>query len=423
MRQDIRIACLVSAAGLLASIVCSGSNGQPASTRREAGAAVFTAQCVMCHSAAAGDGGGGQGPSLAGIAGRAAATTDGGFAYSDALRRSGLRWDAGALDRFLKAPGEVVPGTAMMVAAEADDDRAALVAYLLSTKAATAPVSAGTGPATSGGWRDDAPGTHHRIDPQDLPSPQAEQSVRNISQVVPRPKGAMPQVMPGFAIAPYTDGLTGPRTIRIAPNGDIFVAETPAGRIRLLRPGKDGGAPERMEIFAQGLDRPFGIAFYPEADPQWVYVGDGNAIKRFPYRQGDVRARGPAETVVPQLGGTATGHWSRDIVFSADGRRMLVSVGSQTNVAEGLLPSRSAEENKAWEQVHGMGAAWGPETDRAVVLSFAPDGSDRRNYATGIRNCTGLSRSPQGDIFCSVNERDALGHDLGFVDKGYPLQG
>jgi glucose/arabinose dehydrogenase len=210
----------------------------------------------------------------------------------------------------------------------------------------------------------------------------------------------------------FAKDLAAPRAIRAAPNGDIFVSESAAGRVRVLRAADGAKAAERNEVFAEGLERPFGIAFYPPgADPQWVYVAGTNGVVRFPYRSGDLHASAPPVTLVPQLGGSG-GHWTRDIAFSSDATRMFVSVGSDSNVAEDMarLPPVDVA---AWEASHGLGAAWGDEEWRAGVLVFTPDGKNQRAFATGIRNCVGLAVAPEtGDLWCSTNERDGLGDDL-----------
>jgi glucose/arabinose dehydrogenase len=177
---------------------------------------------------------------------------------------------------------------------------------------------------------------------------------------------------------------------------------------------KDGAAePEPIQTFAKDLDRPFGIAFYPPGpDPSFVYVAVNNAVLRFPYRSGDVVARGPAETIVPLLSKTTGGHWTRDVVFAADGKRMFVSVGSESNVAESM-PDHPGKEIPRWEAEHGLGAAWGDEEQRADVLVFDAEGKGGRAFATGIRNCVGLAlHAVTGDLWCSTNERDGLGDNL-----------
>jgi len=268
------------------------------------------------------------------------------------------------------------------------------------------------GSAAFGDWTSDKPGLTRHITPTDIPPPAPGEHVRNNSQVDARPAGATLQTMPGFTATEFASA-EGPRTIRVAPNGDVFVVESNTGRVRVMRPAADGSKPTAVEVFAEGIERPFGVNFYPAANPQWVYVGATNAVVRFPYQAGDMKARGPAETVVAKLVDTGGGHWSRDVAFSKDGTRMFVSVGSQSNFAEGLMQPKSSVELVAWERDHGTGASWATEADRATVLSFKPDGTDRKVFATGIRNCVGLNQNPTtGDIYCSTNERDALGHDL-----------
>jgi hypothetical protein len=267
-----------------------------------------------------------------------------------------------------------------------------------------------TGSAAFGDWRADKPGTSRLIKPEDLPKPGATPSSANMSHVVARPEATLPQVPPGFKIALFAQGLSGPRQMRVAPNGDIFVAETRAGRIRVLRAADGEAKPSANEIYASGLNEPFGIAFFPSDDPKWVYVANTDSVVRFPYKAGDLKASGKAETIVAELphGG---GHSTRDIVFSRDGKRMLISVGSRSNVAEGS--GNPAQGLEAWIAGHPLGADWGGETDRADVLTFDPDGKRLGIFATGIRNCVGLAIHPNtGDLYCSTNERDGLGDNL-----------
>ena len=267
------------------------------------------------------------------------------------------------------------------------------------------------GPAAFGDWRVDAPGVSRLIKPGDLPKPGATPSAANFSHVVPRPSAAMLQVPVGFQIKLFAEGLSGPRQMRVAPNGDIFVAETRAGRIRILRAADGNATPSTNDIYASGLNQPFGIAFFPNGDnPQWIYIADTDGVVRFPYHPGDLKAAAKPETVVAQLP-HGYGHSTRDIVFTKDNKRMLVSVGSESNDAEGMtgppggLPS--------WSDKQPLGAAWGSETNRADVLAFDPDGKRLGVFATGIRNCVGLAIHPTtGDAYCSTNERDGLGDNL-----------
>ena len=264
-----------------------------------------------------------------------------------------------------------------------------------------------TGSAAFGDWRTDRPGLVRLIKPADLPKPGATSSTANVSRVVPRPPRAAPQVPAGFKIELLAEGLNGPREMRTAPNGDIFIAETRAGRIRVLRLAADGSKPLKNEIYASGLNAPFGIAFFPNGNnPQWVYVANTDSIVRFRYQEGDLKALGKPETVVAEL--PRGGHSTRNIVFTKDGKRMLVSVGSASNDAEGI-----AKSGLASDKTSALGAISGYETGRADVLAFNPDGTSPTIFATGIRNCVGLAIHPAtGDAYCSTNERDGFGDDL-----------
>ena len=290
--------------------------------------------------------------------------------------------------------------------------RAAISVWCLSLAGASA--SAETvlqGKDAFGGWQTDRPGIVRLIRPQDLPKPGASPSVANASRVVARPAGATPQVPEGLRIELLAEGLSGPRILRVAPNGDIFVAETRAGRVRVLRTDESGAKIVANEIFASGLNRPFGIAFFPTGDhPQWVYVANTDSVVRFRYKSGDLKASGKPQTIVAELP-HGYGHSTRDIVFTPDDKRMLVSVGSAGNDGEDM--GRPPAGLEAWASEQPLGAAWGAETDRAAVLAFDPDGKHKKLFATGIRNCVGLAIQPQTGVpWCSTNERDGLGDDL-----------
>jgi glucose/arabinose dehydrogenase len=253
------------------------------------------------------------------------------------------------------------------------------------------------GQGALGDWTTDAPGVRRRIRPSDLPRPYASRSVDNGSRVVKRPADAWPKAPAGFRVEEFQPGLANPRLIRTAPNGDLFVAESRAGRVRVLRAKDGAGKAEVNEVFAWGLEQPFGIAFYPPgANPQFVYVGETGRVVRFAYQNGDLHARSKPEVIVPDIpsGGLLRGggHWTRDVAFSNDGRRMFVSVGSHSNDAESGM---SREER------------------RADILEYRPDGTGFRVFASGIRNAVGITVQPgTGELWASVNERDDLGDDL-----------
>jgi glucose/arabinose dehydrogenase len=423
----LRLTCLAAfrfglVPGAMASLARSADAALPAGDPVR-GRAVFQQSCALCHAigiekqATAG-----QGPLLAGIVGRKAAALSS-FSYTKALQASGLTWDGATLDRFLAGPQLLVPGTAMIVVVPTTADRLDLISYL-ATLPAVGPVAeetvvshvqASSNTASDpGDWRNDAPGVRHSVSLDMLPAPFATTSAGNGPKVVDRPTGAALSVPPGFTVQLFASGLSGPRLMRTAPNGDLFIAETRRDRIRVLRAADGASEPGQMALFAQGLRGPFGIAFYPLGpDPRWIYVGNLNSVVRFPYRNGDLVARGPAEVVVARLAETTGGHTTRDVVFSLDGRHMFISVGSGSNVAESM-PVKSPEEIRLWVAAHGPGAAWASEAGRAVILETDPDGRrPARVFATGIRNAVGLAVNPgTGELWASTNERDALGDDL-----------
>jgi glucose/arabinose dehydrogenase len=405
---------------LLTPAPASAADSVPPAENPARGRVLFQQSCGLCHATGQdAQPTSGQGPLLAGVVGRRAASLPN-FGYSKALTDSGLIWDAATLDRFLAAPGSLVPGTTMVVAVPNPVDRGDLVAFLatLRAPARSAAAAESTGPAahprTAGDWQNDAPGRVHRIRVADLPPPFATASAGNAPKVVDRPAGARLSVPPGFAVTLLASGLDGPRLLRAAPNGDIFVAETRRGRVRVLRLAEGGAGLAENAVFAGDLNGPFGIAFYPLGEnPQWIYVGELNSVVRIPYRSGDLRARGLPEVVVPQLAATTGGHTTRDVAFSLDGRRMFVSIGSGSNVGVGM-PAKTPDEIRAWEASHARGSAWGYEADRAEIAQTDPEGRrPLRIFASGVRNAVGLAVQPAtGELWASTNERDALGDDL-----------
>jgi glucose/arabinose dehydrogenase len=243
-------------------------------------------------------------------------------------------------------------------------------------------------------FRTEEPGKMHKITVADLPKPFATESAQNGPKMVPRPKDAWPKAPAGFKVEQYAAGLDNPRLIRTAPNGDMFVAEMDAGKILVFRGVSGDGKAELTGTFASGLHEPYGIAFYPPGpSPQWLYIGNTDAVVRFPYKNGDLKASGPAEHIA-DLPHSRGGHTTRDVRFSLDGKRMFVSVGSRSNVDD--PDTTPAEKN------------------RATILVFNPDGSNMQTFAYGIRNAGGgLEVHPKtGELWCSVNERDALGDNL-----------
>ncbi|MEZ2331453.1 sorbosone dehydrogenase family protein [Mesorhizobium sp. RCC_202] len=269
-----------------------------------------------------------------------------------------------------------------------------------------------TGEKAFGNWKNDRPGVRRLIKPEDLQKPYVTDTASNGSDVADRPEGAKPILPPGFSAELIASGISSPRVVRVAPNGDLFVADSRANQIRVYRLAEGGAKPEEA-VFAKGLTRPYGIAFYPPGDkPQWVYVANSDSVVRFAYRDGDLKASGKAQTIVDDI--PANHHWTRDIVFSPDGKALYLSVGSGSNVAEDMSakPKGGVDE---WAKSKPLGAAWGSEEGRADVLAFDPDGKNRRIVATGLRNCAGMTLQPAtGALWCVVNERDELGDNIPF---------
>ncbi len=242
-------------------------------------------------------------------------------------------------------------------------------------------------------FRYEVPGTTRKITVADLPAPFATKSADNGAQLVERPASAWPIAPAGFKVDLYFSGLENPRTLRTAPNGDIFVAETEAGRIRVFRGITSDGKAEQTQIFASGLKSPYGIAFYPPGpDPEWIYIGNTAELIRFPYHNGDLKASGASQHIADLPGGG--GHTTRAVAFSLDGKKLFVAVGSASNVDD--PDTHPSEKN------------------RADILTCDPANCELKVYAYGIRNAGGgIGVNPQtGELWCSVNERDALGDNL-----------
>lgn len=273
-----------------------------------------------------------------------------------------------------------------------------LVAALVSLHQVSAFAEVLTGQSAFTDYTKQSPGVRRKLTVADLPAPFATLSADSPSRVVGRPVNAWPQGPPGFKVTLYASGLDNPRLIRTAPNGDLFLAESQSGKIRVFRGVAANGHAAESYVFATGLRLPFGISFYPNGpDPKWVYVGNTDSVVRFPYQNGDTQARGQAQLLAELPGGAGIlrgrGHWTRDVVFSRDGKRMFVSVGSYSNVDD---PDTHARE-----------------TRRAAILEFTPEGHFVKVYASGVRNAVGLAINPDtGQLWASVNERDELGDDL-----------
>jgi glucose/arabinose dehydrogenase len=216
-----------------------------------------------------------------------------------------------------------------------------------------------------------------------LPAPFETHSAGNGPEKAKPEEGFLPTVPAGFHVNVFAKGFTTPRFLAVAPNGDIFVADTGAGEVVVLRDPQHTGGAQQREVFAGKLNRPFGIAFHDD----YVYVGNTGEVVRFRYDKQTSKRAGEAEHVLDLPPGG--GHWTRTVAFSADGTKLYASVGSSSNV--------DLEKDQR----------------RAAVLVSDPDGKNSRIYASGLRNAVGLAIEPvSGAVWVSVNERDELGDDL-----------
>lgn len=222
--------------------------------------------------------------------------------------------------------------------------------------------------------------------PGSLPGPFATESARRNSRIIPQPENAALSVPKGFKINVFAEGeFRQPRWMTLAPNGDVFVADSRANSIIVLRDkNKDGVAEERF-VFSNKLSQPFGMAFHKD----WFYVANTDSVVRFKYKNGQTAAEGDPEKLVELTPGGYNQHWTRNILFSPDGKQMYVSIGSATNV--------SVEADQK----------------RAAISVYDPDGKNHRIFASGLRNPIGLAWNPKtGELWTAVNERDGLGDDL-----------
>ena len=223
-----------------------------------------------------------------------------------------------------------------------------------------------------------------------LPPPFATRGVANMSRVVPWPRGKLPTAPPGFEVSLFVDGLENPRTIYPLPNGDVLVMESQRrqgpSRVILLRDTNKDGRPDRREVFIDNLNGAFGMALHGNR----LYVGNTDGVVVFPYRNGDTRIFRRGEKLLDLPSG---GHYTRNVLIDADGRKMYISVGSTGNVDEGMTDANDSR--------------------RAAILQVNLDGSSMRVFAGGLRNPVGLDWQPKTkQLWTVVNERDMLGDEL-----------
>lgn len=231
----------------------------------------------------------------------------------------------------------------------------------------------------------DQPKTY-RINPKTLPAPYASESASHSSSVVDQPQDAQLNLPKGFKINVFASGdFKRPRWMTLAPNGDVFVADAGANSVIILRDNdKDGIADERF-VFSDKLSQPFGMAF----NAGYFYVANTDSVVRFKYKTGQTKAEGEPEKIIKLTEGGYNQHWTRNIIFSPDGKKLYVSIGSSGNV--------DVEKDER----------------RAAISEYNPDGTGYRLYASGMRNPIGLAWNPANrELWTAVNERDGLGDDL-----------
>jgi glucose/arabinose dehydrogenase len=226
----------------------------------------------------------------------------------------------------------------------------------------------------------------YKITLADLPPPEVQGGPRNSSRVVPRPEGAKLNLPPGFeASVFYETDLKEPRWLAVASNGDVFVAESKSSRITILRDTNGDGKADAKFEFASGLKQPFGMAFWKD----FFYVGNTDAVVRFRYKPGQTKAEGQPEKLADLPGRGYFEHWTRNLIFSPDGKKLFVTVGSESNVDVEADPRRAA------------------------ISEYNPDGTGHRIFASGTRNPIGLAFHPSTrQLWAAVQERDLIGDDL-----------
>lgn len=230
----------------------------------------------------------------------------------------------------------------------------------------------------------DKPGTRHLIRPQDLPKPYANKS-KISTPVIIRGQDAPLRGPAGFRVSVFAAGLMSPRNMVVAPNGDVFVVESYRGRISLLKAQDGSDRADKRYVFATGLSLPYGIALHGN----YLYVANTNGVVRFPYRTGQTEASGKPEMVIEGIPSKGyRQHWTRNILFSPNGQKLYLTVGSEDNKDVEPLP-------------------------RATIREYDADGTDGHTYVDGVRNPVGLAFRPgTNELWGTCIERDYMGDDV-----------
>ncbi|HEX7831945.1 MAG TPA: sorbosone dehydrogenase family protein, partial [Thermoanaerobaculia bacterium] len=224
---------------------------------------------------------------------------------------------------------------------------------------------------------------HFEVRADQLPKPYHTTSSGNPPQVIARPANATLNVPPGFRVELWATDFRDPRNMVLAPNGDVFLADTASDTVYVLRDTNNDARPDQRFTWSSDLDGPFGLAFRGN----YLYVGNGGSVVRFDYKPGQTKASGDPVKITSLPRG---GHSTRNIIFNRDGSKLYVATGSASNVSD--------------------------ETSdplRAAITEFNPDGTGKRTFASGLRNPIGLAWNPADQsLWTVVNERDGLGDDL-----------
>jgi glucose/arabinose dehydrogenase len=228
----------------------------------------------------------------------------------------------------------------------------------------------------------DAPGQRFAIPVASLPRPFATPAVDETSKIVPRPAGALPRAPDGFAVSVFAADVQNARWMTVAPNGDVFLAESDPGKVVVLRPSSDGARAARISTYASGFAQPHGLAIHDGS----LYVADTKSIWKLPYKDGALKNTGKRVHVADTTPAMGVGHFTRDIVFDSGGD-LFLTIGSKDNLAENPLPYAS-------------------------VQKVNPNGT-LTTFASGLRNPVGIAFYPGTDnLYVTVNERDGLGDNL-----------
>ena len=233
--------------------------------------------------------------------------------------------------------------------------------------------------------KDVAPGTRFEVRADDLPAPGATPSAINPPTRAMTRDTPQLRTLPDFTANVFAEGFDDARWLAVAENGDVFLAESEAGRITLLRDDDGDGTADTIVTYAEGFKNPHGMALRK----RWLYVADTQRVRRLPYRPGLIRPAGPTQLVTAGGAlGPGNGHWTRNLAFHPDGTHFYVAIGSGGNLGEEPLP-------------------------RASVQEFTLDASHRESFATGLRNPVGIAFYPgTKDLYVVVNERDQQGDGL-----------